>query len=142
MWKVILVGANGQPIVVSPDGELRASAVADKSKFHSMDGTGAFSFFPPIAGQQFCITLMYYRAGQSVNPTTDADVIVYQDDEIDGTAAAADDVLHQDALVKGASATLPALLLVDAGKFVNAKTSDPTVSMTIMGHYIKERQNG
>ena len=140
MWKMILCDANGNPIAVSLDGELRASAVADKTKFQNMDATAtAFSFFPPIAGQQFCITLMRYKAAQDVATNVDAAVIIYQDDEVGGTAAAAADILHQDALVRGQDATLPALLLVDAGKFVNAKTSDATIPMTIMGHYVKER---
>lgn len=140
MITFVLVDANGQAVDISPDGELRASPVADKSKFLAIDDPGAaFSFFPPIVGQQFCITLMRYKAAFDVANNADAEVIIYQDDEIDGTAAAAADILHQDALVRGESATLPALLLVDAGKFVNAKTSDATIPMTIMGHYVKER---
>ena len=135
-----LVSRGGNSVAVNKDGELRSSPIADKSKFHNMDSTGtAFSFFPPIDGSQFCITLMRYKAAQNVQPTTDAEVIVYQDDAADGTAAAADDILHQDALVRGQAATIPALLLVDAGKFLNAKTSDATIPMTIMGHYVKER---
>jgi len=136
----LLADKDGPTVAVNADGELRASPVADVTKFQSMDATAtAFNFFPPIAGKQFCITLMRYKASQSVATNTDAAVVIYQDDAATGTAAAAADILHEDALVRGQDATIPALLLVAPGKFLNAKTSDATIPMTIMGHYIKER---
>ena len=135
-----IVSRDDNSVAVNADGELRASAIADVTKFQKIDATGtAFSFFPPIDGQQFCITLMRYKAAQDVATNADAAVVIYQDDTETGTAAATADILHEDALVRGQAATIPALLLVAPGKFLNAKTDDATIPMTIMGHYVKER---
>ncbi len=45
--------------------------------------------------------------------------------------------LHQEAMVRGEDMTLPMNVLVTAGKFVNAKTTDDDVHMTIIGYFVR-----
>lgn len=95
----------------------------------------AYSFYRPLAGQQFVITGIRAKADRQVSPVTDAEVIIYEAGAADTLTV--DKVLHEDALVAGEDVTLlPLNLLVNEGKFVNAKTSDDDIHMTIFGYYI------
>lgn len=70
-----------------------------------------------------------------MSSTVDATVVVYEAG--DTTTATVDKVLIQFAVVQGDIINATSLnLLVGVGKFVNAKTDDDDIHMTIMGYYI------
>lgn len=124
--------------LVTDAGQLVVAPIAyDLTQFLELSAADtAFNFFKPKPGHRFIITLMRGKAPQSVNPTTDATVVIYQADAEDATTA--ERVLHQESLVRGESFTLPVNLSVDRGKFVNGKTDDATIPMTIMGYYVPD----
>lgn len=123
---------------VSQYGELVIGRYAyDQSVYKELAvNDTAYNFYVPVGGQQFVITGIRLKADQQVSATVDAAVIVYEASAPDTTTV--DKVLHQEALVRGESASLlPLNLLVSGGKFVNAKTSDDDIHMTIFGYYIQ-----
>ncbi len=72
-----------------------------------------------------------------MSTTVDALVVIYESD-LD-TSLTEDRVLHQEALVRGESATLfPLNILVNKGKYINGKTTDNNAYVTITGYYINE----
>lgn len=95
----------------------------------------AYNFYKPVSGQQFVITGIRAKADRQVSTTVDADVVIYEAGSEATTTV--DKVLHQEAMVRAESVTLlPMNVLVAAGKFVNAKTTDDDIYMTIMGYYV------
>ena len=62
-------------------------------------------------------------------------MIVYEASS-EGTTTV-DKVLFEEAMVRGEKATLiPLNILVNEGKFVNAKTTDDDIHMTITGYFV------
>jgi hypothetical protein len=122
---------------VTPLGQVVTAPLAyDETEFRELavDDT-AYNFYKPKSGQQFVITGIRARADRQVSTTVDADVVIYEASAEDATTV--DKVLHQDAMVRGESFTLiPVNILVRAGKFVNAKTTDDDIHMTIFGYYV------
>jgi hypothetical protein len=97
----------------------------------------AYNFYKSQSGQRFVITGIRAKADRQVSTTVDADVVIYEASAEDTTTV--DKVLHQEAMVRGEDATLlPMNVLVRAGKYVNAKTTDDDIHMTIMGYYVPE----
>lgn len=132
-----IVGRNGRVAEVTSLGQLVVAAAAyDESVFKELaENNIAYNFYPPKTGKQFVITLIRAKADRDVSPTVDAVVVIYEADS--ATTTTVDKVLHQEAMVKAEDVTLPVNLLVSAGKFVNAKTTDDDIHMTIMGYYVK-----
>ncbi len=123
---------------VTPSGELVTGPLSySGTKFQAMNAADtAFHFYPPIPNSQFVITGLRIKATTGVSPNTDAVIIVYEANS--ATSTTADKILHQEGLLKGDAATLlPLALLVNQEKFLNAKTNDATVNITIMGYYIQ-----
>ena len=93
----------------------------------------AYNFYESLPGQQFVITGMRIKADRQVSSTVDADVVIYE-----ATSSSTTDVskiLHQEAMVRGENVTmLPMNILVNEGVFINAKTTDDDIHMTIMGY--------
>ena len=104
----------------------------------AVDNT-AYNFFAPKAGQRFVITVITGKANRNVSNTVDATVIVYEASASDTTVV--DKVLFETAVIRGELITPPRLnLLVSAGKYVNAKTTDDDIFLTIMGYYIPKAE--
>jgi len=124
---------------VSSVGQLITSPFAyDESVFKEFDvAATAFNFFRPKSGEQFVITGIRIKADRFVSNTTDAEVIIYEADS--DLTITVDKILTQEALIRGEDATLiPINILVGTSKFVNAKTSDPSIFITILGYFIPE----
>ncbi len=135
--QVQIVGKTGRVADVTALGQLVAAPVAyDDTVFKELaEPDTAYNFYKPKTGQQFVITGIRAKADRQVSTTVDADVVVYAASAEDTTTV--DKVLYQEAMVRGESATLiPLNILVAAGKFVNAKTTDDDIHMTIMGYYV------
>lgn len=108
----------------------------DETEFRELavDDT-AYNFYVPKSGKQFIITGIRAKADRQVSPTSDADVVIYEASAPDTTVV--DRVLYREAMVQGESVTLvPTNILVNTGVWINAKTSDDDIHMTIFGYYI------
>ncbi len=130
-------GGTGDHAKVSSIGQLITAPFAySLSQFNELaEDNTAYNFYPPIAGKQFVITGIRARADRDVSTTVDAIVIVYEASSL--TSTTVDKTLHQEALVRGeAVPLLPLNSLVNPGKFINAKTTDDDIHMTIWGYYI------
>ncbi len=135
----IKYGSTGTEAKVTPLGQLVVAALAyDDTAFKELaEPDTAYNFYKSRSGRQFVITGIRAKADRQVSTTVDADVVIYEATSESTTVV--DKVLHQEALVRGESITLlPMNVLVTAGKYVNAKTTDDDIHMTIMGYYVPE----
>ena len=92
-----------------------------------------YNFYKPIVGKSFVVTGIVLNANKSV--TSECIIDVYQGSSV----ADSDTTLNilKVELLKNTSMTLLGLnILVQDGKWVNAKTDDDDVFCTIMGYYI------
>ena len=124
---------------VSQIGQLTTAPYAyDDTAFMELaEAATAYNFYSPKARQQFVITGIIAKADKQVSGTVDAEVVVYEGSTSSTTTA--DKTLLQLAMVEGDLLVLTGLnLLVNGGKYVNGKTSDDDIHMTIMGYYIPE----
>lgn len=127
----------GVLVGVTPIGQLVVAPYAyDETEFKELaEANTAYNFYKPKSGQQFVITGINAKADRQVDNVTDADVVIYEADS--ETSTTVDKTLFQEAMVRGEKATLfPLNILVRAGKFVNAKTTDDDIHMTITGYFI------
>ena len=130
-------GRNGIIAKVSPSGELITAPLSySDSVFKNINTTGtAFNFYEPLPRMQFVITGFNIKADRSVSNTVDADVIIYEADSIDSTTET--DVIFQEAMIRGErTGYTNTNIIVSPGKWVNAKTTDANIKMTIFGYYI------
>lgn len=139
MLNVQIAGGNGKAAKVTDGGELVVAQLAyDESKFVELaaDDT-AYNFYAPKSQHQFIITGIHARADRQVSTTVDAIVVVYEAASLDTTSVSK--VLHQEAMVRGESVSLLSMhALVSPGVWINAKTTDDDIHMTIWGYYIPE----
>jgi hypothetical protein len=95
----------------------------------------AYNFYKPRVGKQFVITGVGFRADKQVSSTVDATVVIYG--ATTGATTTVSKVLIQFAVVQGdIIIATPLNILVAEGRYVNAKTDDDDIHMTIMGHYV------
>ena len=100
------------------------------------DDTG-YNFYIPKSNKQFIITGISAKADKQVSSTVDAIVVVYEAG--DNSTTVVDKVLIQLAMIQGDSVNLlPLNIIVNEGKYVNAKTTDDDIHMSIFGYYIEE----
>lgn len=122
---------------VSSIGQLIVAPIAyDETQYMELaaDNT-AYNFYEPRVGKQFVISGIRARADRDVSTTVDAVVIIYEATAIDTTTV--EKTLHQENLVRSESILLlPTNILVNEGKYINAKTTDDDIHMTIFGYYI------
>ena len=119
-------------------GELIVAPLSyDETAFNDMDVIDtAYNFFSPKSLKQFVITGVIAFADKDISDADDTVIIVYEAG--DTTTITVDKVLLQFGMGKlTTTAFVPLRILVNAGKFVNAKTGDDDVHMTLMGYYIE-----
>lgn len=91
----------------------------------------AFNFLAPESGKNIVITDIIVSTGQLVSPTDPAEIEIYEADADDSL-----DILQgivSPRLVRAGSLVLTGLnLLVPEGRWVNAKTDDASIFITIM----------
>jgi len=91
----------------------------------------AFNFIEPRPGQSVVITDIIVSADKSVSPSTPANIQIYGADAIDSLTVSIGAISPQ--LVSAANVSFIGLnLLVPEGKFVNAKTDDTNINLTVM----------
>lgn len=133
------IAAQGNTVTVTPSGELVVAPLHyDETSFNEITpaNTG-LNFYEPLPGKQFVITAVLLRADKNVSNTADATVVIYEADSTDSTTV--DKTLIQFAVVRDDIITsTPLRILVAVGKFINAKTTDASIHMTITGYYINK----
>lgn len=96
----------------------------------------AYNFIEPVAGKDIVITDVVASANNNVSNSAPADVRIYQADAADTTTIESGIISPQ--LLRGDSLALTGLnLLVPAGKWVNAKTTDDDILVTIMFYRVE-----
>ncbi len=90
----------------------------------------AVNFLTPLAGHSIVITDIIVNTDKDVSPTTPADIEIYEADAVDSLIAAPSIIRPQ--LVRADSMVLTGLnFLVPEGKWINAKTTDAGVLITL-----------
>jgi hypothetical protein len=107
-------------------------------QFQSMSSTGtAYNFFAPISNKRLVITDILVDADRNVSAATPATIDVYESSG--STDTTIDKQILKLELLKNSFRDFTALnLIVSTGKWVNAKTDDATVNITIAGYYVEE----
>lgn len=135
----VLVGPNGKEAQVTPSGELVIAPLHyDETKFNELavDDT-AYNFFGPLPSRQFVITGFIAVGDQQITANANANVIIYE--AADTGTTSVDKILIQFVIKQDQDIPMAGLhVLVNAGKFINAKTDDDDVHLTLMGYYIEE----
>jgi len=124
-------------VKVTQAGQLVVAPISyDESSFNTLDATAtAYNFYVPKVGQQFIITAVLAFADKDVADNTDTIVTVYEATAPD--TATESKVLFQFGMGKLTVLSLtPLNLLINEGVYINAKTGDDDIHMTIMGYYI------
>jgi hypothetical protein len=121
---------------VTTNGQLVTSPISyDDTKYVELDVINtAYNFYEAKPGKRFVITFIRAKADRGVSSTADADVIIYEGSSSSTTTV--DKTLHQEAMVRGEFVTMNVNILVTEGKYVNAKTTDDDIHMTIMGYFL------
>ncbi len=139
-------GSNGRTasaleVQVSPQGAL-VTAPFDYDLVSSVSAAvvaTAYNLFKPRVGKQFVITAIKMRGSKDVSTTVDATVEIYEASAIDSTTV--DRALYTDIVVRFESTTLGSVnILVNEGKFINAKTDDNSVQVTMTGYFVPVNQ--
>ena len=108
----------------------------DESSFNAMDTVDtAYNYYGPKANQQFVITSALVFADKDVADNTDTVIVVYEATSPSTTTEAK--VLFQFGVGKSTNMHIsPLNLLVNEGVYINGKTGDDDIHMTIFGYYI------
>lgn len=133
------VVGDGNPAKVTKSGELVVAPLHySETVFNILDAIDtAYHFYPPRPRQQFVITGVVVFADKDVSDASDTVIVIYEADST--TSTTVDKVLIQFGMGKLTSLPLLGLnSLVNKGKFVNAKTGDDDIHMSILGYYISE----
>jgi hypothetical protein len=126
---------------VTSNGQLITSPLSyDLTQFIELaEPNTAYSFYPPKTCCNFIITGFIAKADKQVSSTVDADVVIYEAGSDSTTTV--DKVLFQTAMTQGDQVIAnPLNILVNVGKFVNVKTTDDDIHVTIMGYYVPEAE--
>jgi hypothetical protein len=129
------IAQNGIPAKVTSSGELVTAPLSyDLSEFKELSSTGtAYSFYGPESNKRFIIT--GFLAVSDKNITADAIVEIYE--ATSDTSATVEKSLTKFAITKNAVvAPTPLRILVNEGVWVNVKTDDATIYITMFGYYI------
>ena len=108
----------------------------DLTKFVKLDvATTVYNFYKPKAGLQFIISGIIATGNKSIAANAEALVEIYEGSSI--TDATVDKELITFGLTQSTVLPMfPLNILVSEGKFVNARTSDDDVFLTVVGYYI------
>jgi len=138
MIKVNIVDGHGtsNTIKVSPQGELLVRQLKfGRPKFQAIDTIDtAFNFFLPRAGEQFVITGILLNTNKDIG-ANGAIVDIYESSS--ATSTTIDSQIVRINVLKNDTVPIPGIFFgVTEGKFLNGKTDDATVNVTIGGYYI------
>lgn len=127
----------GSQVKILSTGAMAVSAPSyDDAVFNTLDTDAqGYTFFKPISGKQFVLTGVLAFADKDVSDASETEIVVYESDA--ENSATEDKILLKFGMGRLTSLTIsPLNLLTNIGKWINAKTSDDDVHMTILGYYI------
>ena len=137
MINVQLIGQNGKVVKVNDGGELQiAQGSYDLASFNELDivDTG-YTFYEPFGNNNFVITGFLIYGDKQVNSNTNATVTIYEASERGSTTV--DRTIVQVEVGQNQSIPFPNIrILTSYGTYINAKTTDDDIHMTIFGHYV------
>ena len=135
----VIEGVNGKQVKVTSSGELVVAPLHyDETQFNELavDNT-AYNFFGPRPRQQFVITGFLAVGDQQITGNANAVVIIYE--AADAETITVDKILIEFVIKQDQDIPMPGMhVLVNAGKWINAKTDDDDVHLTLMGYYIDQ----
>ena len=134
---VRLMGNGSQQVKINEAGELLISdGPYDLVVFNELATINtAYNYFKPRGRQQFVITGFLAYGDKQVSGSTNATVVIYEASQIN--SATEDRVLIQFELGQNQSVPFPNIrILCNKGAYINAKTDDDDIHMTIFGHYV------
>ena len=137
MLKVILTGMDGNAVRVNEQGELQvAQGAYDDAVFNELDiANQGYTFYKPNGKHPFIVTGFLIYGDKQVSSNTNATVVIYEASQ--ENSAVVDRVIVK--VEVGQNQSIPfsnVRVLVNAGTYLNAKTDDDDIHMTIFGHYI------
>ena len=130
-------GDSGRVAAVTPDGALAVGPVSfNLIQFNELAATStAYNFYSPKSGKQFVVTAIFAYGDKQVSSSTNATVEVYEASST--TEATVDKIIMQFEIGQNQFHPFTSLnLLVNEGKWINAKTDDDDVHMNILGYYV------
>ncbi len=138
MIKVNIVDGFGDstPVKVSPQGEILTRQLKfGEGQFQSMDTIDtAFNFFKSRAAERFVITGILINTNKDIG-VNGATFDLYEASSASSTAI--DKQLVRLNILKNDTVAIPGTFLaVTEGKFLNGKTDDATVNVTVGGYFI------
>ena len=127
----------GDTAKVTEFGQLVVGALSyDLTEFKSLSVINtAYNFYTPKANKQFVITGLLAFATKGVADTTDTIITIYESDE-DNSITETKTLLSFGMGKLTVLPLTPLNILTSEAKFINAKTDDATINLTIMGYYI------
>lgn len=138
MVEVTIKGAQfGNSVKVSKNGELVVGPLDFSTPiFKSLNvDNQAFNFFKPRAGFKFVLTDVIADADRNIGVNGVA-VDIYEADAEDSTTI--DDQILKFDMLKNTDKVLTSLnfITTDEGKFINAKSDDSNILLTISGFFV------
>ena len=95
----------------------------------------AYNFYQPLPDKQFVVTSIFAYGDKEVASNTNATVEIYEASST--TETTVDKIIMQFEIGQNEFHPFTSLnLLVNEGKFINAKTTDDDVHMNILGYYV------
>jgi hypothetical protein len=140
---VRLIGADSREVEVNDAGELMvALGPYDLVKFNDMDvADQAYNFYSPRGTDQFVVTGFLAFGDKDINDATDSTVVIYEASAPDTTTV--DRTLFQFEVGKLVPVPFTSLkILCNFGKYINAKTNDDDVHMTMLGYFVDLKGKG
>jgi len=135
----VVSNENGRSVKVTKSGEMVVAPLAySDTKFNLLDATAtAYHYYPPLSGKQFVISCVLVFGDKEIANASDTTIEIYE--AASTTETTVSKVLMTFGLGQLTSlAITPLNILVNPGVYVNAKTDDDDVYLTIMGYYIEE----
>ena len=123
---------------VSEYGQLVTSPLEYSEPYTaSLDSTGtAFTIAVPKVGHRFIITDIILDAGKDVSASTAGTIVLYEGDSVDDTTGSKTILTVE--MLKNTDRTITGLnMIVSEGVWLSMKTSDATISATVLGYYLE-----
>ncbi len=136
-----LIGRNGRVIEASANGELAVAPLSYSTPTaQDMNAINtAFNFHKPRAGKQFVITGLIVSTSRNVGPNG-ANIELYEASAVDSTTVVKS-VLVLDLPKQTVVPLLDVNVILNEGAFLNGKTDDAEVKVTVAGYEVNTIPN-
>ncbi len=132
-------GDSGRVAKVNDDGALAVGPASyNLIEFNELAAINtAYNFYGPLPSKQFVVMAIFAYGDKQVATATNATVEIYEASST--SSATVDKIIMQFEIGQNEFHPFTSLsLLVNAGKWINAKTDDDDVHMNILGYYVDE----